>query len=117
MNFDPNRLSEWLIDNKLSKNIGEDKTKIILFKRENKSNLSLIITPNEIAIKQDLVVEYLGCLLEEDMLGKAMARMVLKIINRKKKFLYKQSRCLLYSSKRILYSTLIQPHYDFASGS
>ena len=43
-----------------------------------------------------------------------MARMVLKKVNGKKKFLYRQSRYLSYPLKRMLCNTLIQPHYDFA---
>ena len=59
-------------------------------------------------------MEHLGCLLDENMSGEAMAMMVLKKVNEKKKFLYRQSRCISYPLKRILYNTLIQPHYDFA---
>ena len=44
LNYDFNNLYEWFIDNKLSLHFGEDKTKSILFKRGNKSNLSLSIT-------------------------------------------------------------------------
>ena len=44
LNYDFNKLYEWFIDNKLSLHFGEDKTKSILFKRGNKSNLSLSIT-------------------------------------------------------------------------
>ena len=43
-----------------------------------------------------------------------MARMILKKVNGKKKFLYRQSRYLSYPLKRILCNTLIQPHCDFA---
>ena len=87
LNYDFNNLCEWFIDNKLSIHFGEDKTKSILFKRGNKSNLSLNITWNEKVIKQHSVVEYLGCLSDENMSGEAMARMVLKKVNRKKKSL------------------------------
>ena len=51
-------------NNELSIYFVEDifcKTKSILFKRRNKSNLSLNITRNENAIKQRSVVKYLGC--------------------------------------------------------
>ena len=51
-NYDFNNLCEWLIDNKLSIHFGEDKIQSILFKRGNKSNLSLNITQNENVIKQ-----------------------------------------------------------------
>ena len=76
--------------------------------------LSLNIARNENVIKQHSVVKQLGCLLDENKTGEAMARMVLKKVNRKKKLLYKQSRYLSYALKRMLCNTLIQPHYDFA---
>ena len=60
------------------------------------------------------MVEYLSCLVDENMSGEAMARMVLKKINGKKKVLYRQRRYLSYPLKRMLCNTLIQPHYDFA---
>ena len=70
LNFDFNNLYEWLVDNKLFIHFGEKKTRSILFKRENKSNLSLTIIQNENVIKQHSVVEYLVCLLDENMSGK-----------------------------------------------
>ena len=73
------------IDNTFSVHFEEDKTKYILFKRGNKSNLSLTITWNENFIKQHSLFEYSGYLLDENML--AMARMVLKKVDGKKKFL------------------------------
>ena len=76
--------------------------------------LSLNIARNENVIKQHSVVKQLGCLLDENKAGEAMARMALKKVNRKKKLLYKQSRYLSYALKRMLCNTLIQPHYDFA---
>ena len=70
--------------------VGEDKTKSILFKTGNKSDLSLIITRNENVIKQHSAVEYLGCLLGKNMSGEDMAGMVLKNINGKKEIFYRQ---------------------------
>ena len=43
-----------------------------------------------------------------------MARIVLKKVNGKKKFLYGQSRYLSYPLKRMLCHTLVQPHCYFA---
>ena len=77
-NYDFKNLCEWFIDNKLSIHLGEDKTESILFKRGSKSNLSLNLTPNENVIKQHSVLKCLGCLLDGNMSGEAMARMVLK---------------------------------------
>ena len=62
--YDHNSFCEWPIDNKLSIHFGEDKTKNILLRRGNNSNLSLDITRNGKVIKQHSVVDYLGCLLD-----------------------------------------------------
>ena len=51
LNYDFNNLCEWLIDKKLSIHLGGDKTKSILFKWQNKSNLTLNIIRNEKVIK------------------------------------------------------------------
>ena len=78
------------------------------------SNFSLIITRNENVLTQRSVVEYLSCLLDENMSGEAMARMVLKKVNGKKKFHYRQRRNLSCPIKKMLCKTLVQPLSDFA---
>ena len=60
------------------------------------------------------MVEYLGCLLDENMSGETMAKMVLKKGNGKNKFIDTQGRYLSHPLKRMICNTLIQPHYDFA---
>ena len=70
------------LDNKLYTHFGQDKTKSILFKRGNKFYLSLKILRNEKVIKQHSVIEYLDCLLNENMPGEAMARMVIKKVEK-----------------------------------
>ena len=62
---------------KLPIHFGKDNTKSMLFKRGNYCNLSLTITRNENVIKQQSVVEYLRCLLD-NVSRETMARMVLK---------------------------------------
>ena len=68
--------------NKLSIHLRENKTESIFFRRENKTNLSLTITEIKNVIKQESVVEYLVCLLDENMAGEA--RMIYKKDNAKK---------------------------------
>ena len=69
------------VDNKLSIHFGEDKTKLILFASqheiENIKNLN--IKQQDIEIKQDSQVTYLGCVINESMSGETMA---LKVINK-----------------------------------
>ena len=114
LNVDFNSLCAWFIDNKLSIHLGDDKTKCILFKKGKKMYPAFNITRNENKIKQYSVVEYLGCLLYENMSGELMAKRALKKINGKTKFLYRQNRYLSYHLKRMLCNSLIQPHFDFA---
>ena len=57
---------DWLVDNKLSIHLGEDKTKSILFDTKHRLNKvsSLDIKYGEIHIKQHHTVTYLGCSLD-----------------------------------------------------
>ena len=71
-----------------------------------------MLTQNENVINQHSEVAYLDCLLDENRSGEAMARVVLKKVNGKKKFLYRQTRYLSYRLKRTLCNILIQPYYD-----
>ena len=52
-------------------------------------------------------VEYLGCQLDSKLSGEAMASKVLKKINAKLKFLYRQSRYLTPVYRRLLCNGLI----------
>ena len=109
-------LCEWFIDNKLSIHFGEDKTKSILFTRSLTSK-KLTISYQDHSIKQYNCVEYLGCLLDNTLNGESMARRVLKKINGKLNFLYRQSIFLTPACKRLLCNALIQPHFDYGCTS
>ena len=62
---------DWFVDNKLKIHFGEDKTKSILFaiKQISRNVRQLNIRYNYINIKQHSQVAYLGCVLDETMLG------------------------------------------------
>ena len=69
------------------------------------------------SIKQRETVEYLGCQLDSKLSGEAMASKVLKKVNAKLKFLYRQSRYLTPAYRRLLCNVLIQPHFDYGCSS
>ena len=102
------------MDNKLSIHFGEDKTKSILFTSKNKLKKvgDLSIHHGDIQIKQHSKVTYLGCILDED--GESMATKVIGKINGRIKFLYRKSRFLDSSLRRLLSNALVQPHFDYA---
>ena len=109
-------LCQWFIDNKLSIYFGEDKTKSILFsKTRDLKEINISFAGH--SIKQHDTVEYLGCQLDSKWSGEAMASKVLKKINAKLKFLYRQSRYLTPAYRRLLCNALIQPHFDYGCSS
>jgi len=116
LNANFNNLCDWFVDNKLSIHFGEDKTKSILFSPKNKSNSAdpIVIKRHNVTLKQFSTVEYLGCLLDETLSGREMALKVLKKVNGKLRFLYRQGKYLNPRLRRMLCNTLIQPHFDFA---
>ena len=65
------------------------------------------------SIKQNETLEYLGCQLDSKLSGEAMASKVLKKINAKLKFLYRQGRYLTPANRRLLCYALIEPHFDY----
>ena len=76
---------------KLSIHFGEDKTKSKLFSKTKclkKTNISFA----DYSIKQDDAVKHLGCKLHSKLSGEAMTSIVLRKVNAKLKFLYRQSR-------------------------
>ena len=116
LNNDFNSLCDWFVDNKLSIHFGEDKTKSILFSPKNlrKRAEPIVIKRHDVTLKQFSTVEYLGCLLDETLSGQEMALKVLKKVNGKLRFLYRQGKYLNPRLRRMLCNTLIQPHFDFA---
>ena len=116
LNKDFNSLCDWFVDNKLSIHFGEDKTKSILFGRNNKRTGSkkLDIRRGDIKIKQHTSVTYLGCVLDEGLSGESMATRTLGKINGRLRFLYRKQNFLDLSLRRLLANALIQPHFDFA---
>ena len=100
----------------MSIHFGEDKTKSILFTR-SKTPEKLSISFQDHSIRQYNCVEYFDCFLDYNLNGETMARKILKKINDKLKFLYRQAHFLNPSCKRLLCNALIQPHFDYGCTS
>ena len=103
-------LCQWFIDNKLSIHFGEDETKSILFSKTRVlREIDIFFTGH--SIKQHETVEYLSCKLGSKSSGQAIASKVLKKINARLKFLYRQSSYLTPVYRRLC-NALIQPYFD-----
>ena len=114
VNKDFESICNWFVDNKLSIHFGDGKTKYILFatKFKIKKVRKLNIKYGDIQIKQHSKVKYLGCMLDETMSGEATALSVIDKINSKLKFLYRKSRFLTPTLRRLLCNALTQPRFD-----
>ena len=75
-----------------------------------KSPSKLNISHGNCSLEQHSTVEYPGCYLDPNLNGESMAGRVLKKINTKLNFLWRQSYYLNYWSRRLLCNALIQPH-------
>ena len=106
---------DWFVNNKLSIEFGQNKTKSILFGTKHKlRNVKFLnIVYNSIEIKQHANVKYLGCILDESLSGESMALNVIDEVNSPLKFLHRQDRSLITSLRRLLCSALIQPFFDY----
>ena len=66
-------------------------------------------------------VEYLGCRLDSNLSGESMVLKILKKVNAKVKFVYRQNKYLIPRLKRLMRNALIQTHFimvehhDFSS--
>ena len=109
-------LCQWFIYSKLSIHLGEDKTKSILFSK-TRGLKEINISFGGHSIKQHETGEYLGCQLDSKLSGEEMASKVLKKINAKLKFLYRQNRYLTHAYRRLLCNALIQQHFDYGCSS
>ena len=88
LNKESANVCDWFVHNELSTGFGKDETKCILFSRY-KNLPELNITYNSNRIKQDRMVEYLGCYLDANLSGEPILMKYLRKINRKLQFLFR----------------------------
>ena len=109
--------SQWLIDNKLSLHLG--KTECILFgsKRKLIKVDKFQVTCNEHNITAQSSVKYLGINIDKFLSGEIIINNIIKKVNSRLKFLYRQGRCLVENARKTLNTALIQCHFDYACSS
>ena len=99
--------SKWLVDNKLSLHLG--KTESILFgsKRKLKKIKDFFVTCNVQTINNKTSVKYLGVMLDQELSGEAIANEVIKKVNARLNFMYRQGYFLTSSMRKTLCNSLI----------
>ena len=109
--------SKWLIDNKLSLHMG--KTECVLFgsKRKLRKIDNFSIECNGHTIKAQRSVKYLGLNLDDQLTGETIVNSIVKKVNGRLKFLYRQCSFLEEKLRKSICSALIQCHLDYACSS
>ena len=100
-------VSKWFVDNKWSVHFGGDKTKCIIFSKEEKLP-TLNITYDNNRIKPFHIVEYLDCCVDANLCKEPMAMKSLKKISAKLHFLHRQNEFLNPKLRGLLRNSLIQ---------
>ena len=109
--------SDWLVDNKLSLHLG--KTECILFgpRRKLKGIQDFSVTCNGHHIKSTNTVKYLGVIIDNNLSGDFIVDSIVKKVNNRLRFLYRQANFLDVKCKLSLCSALISCHIDYACSS
>jgi hypothetical protein len=75
------------------------------------------ISCNGINIEAKSSVKYLEIMIDQFLSGDLIVSSIIKKVNQRLKFLYRNKNCLSLQSRKTLCSTLIQCHFDYACAS
>ena len=111
------KCNKWLIDNKLSLHMG--KTELILFgtKRKLKDWENYSIECYGQVIKSTSQVKYIGLTLDQYLNGEQMALGIIRNVNSRLKFLFRQAHFLDQNTKKTLSLALVIGLFDYLIAS
>jgi hypothetical protein len=111
------KCNKWLIDNNLSLHTG--KTELVLFGTKRKLNKieNYSITCYDQTISASPTVNYLGLTIDQFLSGDQMALDIIKKVNSRLKFLYRQANFLDQKTKKTLCSALVLCLFDYSISS
>jgi len=106
-------VSSWLNDNKLSLHLGKTESIVFGSKHKLKSNPSLNVSCNGIAIQSTSSVKDIGATLDQNLSCENMASIVINKANAWLKFPYRKRHFLTEHTKNLLVSFLTPCHFDY----
>ena len=65
-------------------------------------------------LKLKVVLNNIGIMIDQFLSGDLIVSSIIKKVNQRLKFLYRNKNCLSLQSRKTLCSTLIQCHFDYA---
>lgn len=106
--------SKWMMNNKMSLHLGKTEFIIVGTKRKLEKVNNLAITHSGQVIKGVKSVKYLRVYLDQCASGELNCQVIIKKINARLRFSYRQAKGFNLKIKKTLCSALIQPHFDYA---
>lgn len=109
-----NSVNNWLIENKLSLHPGKCESILFGSKRKCKKVSDFKINFNGNIIESKSNIKYLGSVIDRSLTGHDNVSGIIRKSTGKLKFLYRQKKSLNFSTRKILSTSLIQGHIDYA---
>ncbi|XP_056010849.1 uncharacterized protein LOC125680728 [Ostrea edulis] len=109
---------DWLVDNKLSLHLG--KTKSIIFGPKSKLSQAaedFCVKCNNRTIGAQNCIKYISIFIDNKLSGESIVNSIVRKVNQRLKFLYRNKGCLSLSSRKSLCTALLQCHLDYACAS
>ena len=114
LNFEINKVYEWLNNNCLQLNITKTKSMLIRNCRLN-ITINLNVKINNVMIEKVHKFKYLGCIIDENLAFSDHCKYITNKIAKKVNLLGRMSKTLSPWAKLIIYKTIIAPHFYFCS--
>ena len=112
LNTELNKVSDWLIVNKLSLNVS--KSNALTFRAKNANDLPLLnLTINNEKIEEKTSAKYLGVLFDNKLTWKSQIDQISKKLIKNNALLAKLRHFVSNDKLRTIYNALIQPHIDY----
>ena len=112
LNTELNKVSDWLIVNKLSLNVS--KSNALTFRAKNANDLPLLnLTINNEKIEEKTSAKYLGVLFDNKLTWKFQIDQISKKLIKNNALLAKLRHFVSKDKLRTIYNALIQPHIDY----
>lgn len=113
MTEDLEKIFNWLNVNKLKLNV--DKTKWMIFTNKNNINTNLSLTIGGSNIERVNKIKYLGVIINDKLRPDDQVKKCVSKAASKVNMLKRLSNKLTFETRKIVYSTIVQPNFDYCS--
>ena len=107
----------WLCNNKLSMHMGKTEVIVLSSKRKRHLTKNVSIQCHNDIIKSTNTVKYLGLTIDQTLSGEPTVYSILNKCTARLKFMFRHCNALDVNCRKLLYSALVQCHFDYAASA